>query len=117
MVFEIKNYTSRMAFNYSDAFVDTKSGFNRIPSKNDPRNAIDGYCYELQKYFNASGLRGLPIHKAVAFLRKDAAIILSSKVRVYIISGFDELDKYIATLPDDPRFTPEICAGINKLLN
>jgi len=117
IVFEIKNYTNRMAFNYNDAFVETKSGFKRILSKNDPRNEVDSYCYELQKYFNVSNLRGLPIHKAVAFLKKDVAIILSSKVRVYIISGFNELDKYIATLPDDPRFTPKVCDVINKLLN
>lgn len=117
IVLEIKNYTKRMAFDGDKAMVETGNSFRRILPKTDPRNEVEHYSGELNKYFNANGLRGLPIRKAIAFLKKDTAIILSHKVRVYIISGPDELDKYIATTPDDPQFTPEFCEKINNVLS
>jgi len=117
VVFEIKNYTNRIAFDRNDALVETKSGFKRIPTNDDPRNEVEYYCKELKKYFYAKGFGRLPLRKAVAFLKKDMAIILSDRIGVYVINGDERLGEYFASIPNDPSFTPELCAKINNMLD
>jgi hypothetical protein len=105
-----------MAFTKNDAYFESNGELKKISFRNDPRHEVDRYCYDLKNYLSANGLGRLPIWKSVVFLKKDMAIILSDKIGVYVISGFEQLDKYIAGLPVDTRFTPQLCAKINEVL-
>jgi Nuclease-related domain len=116
IVFEIKNPVNRMVFDKNTAYFEKDGELWPLSYRKDPRYKLNGYCYTLNNYLTAKGLGGLTLHKAVAFLKQDAAMIFGEKNGIVVVSGVQDLEKYISTLSNDPRFTPEFCARINTLL-
>jgi len=117
IIFEIKNYTNQLLFVGNEIFVAHGSKLSRVSVDRDPRIEAVWYSKLLQRYLREKGFYGLRVTRAVVFLKKYAALIKKgTKVGVFLVSGIDELDKYLNGLPADPRFTPAFCARINSLL-
>jgi len=117
IIFEIKNYTNQLLFVNDEVFVAVGSKLLRVRPDWDPRREAVRCSYQLKKFFQENGFGRMRVFRAVVFLKKYAARIKKgTKTGVYLVSGIEELGKYIEGLPDDPRFTPEYCEKVNKLL-
>jgi Nuclease-related domain len=117
IVFEIKNYSTPMVFSGSDAFLQVNHELQPISPDRDPREQIKRHSYNLEKYLNYGGFMGVQSNKAIVFPHEYAAVPeKGTKVGVYLISGIENLKKYLDYLPNNARFTSDFCARLNQYL-
>ena len=118
ILFEIKNYTNQIIFSRGGILVKTdEKKLALVSPERDPRNQLKRHLDLFKKYLIYSGFNNISINNAVIFVGEYSVLIEKNvKTKTFIISGVEEIEIYIKSLPDNPRFTKDFCSKINNLL-
>lgn len=121
ILLEVKNYTEKMIISEEFATIIKKTGYRtqtiRLDGKKDPRRQVLYHSVILNQYVKDLGFPNVSVRgKALVFVENMA--VLKGNPGVYIVSGIENLDRFLDTIPDDESFDEEVgfkvCEALEK---
>lgn len=117
---EVKNIGGIFDFIGDETYKhDRHNGNSCIDTLNEwrsPTRELIRHCAYLEMWLQHKGISNIKIKKVIVLAGNRHQVQKIENPSVFIATSVDRLGSYLQTVYDDPRFTPEFCDKVNRLL-